>query len=271
MPTPSIPAVRPPAESHDVRLAGAPRPVAPHAAFAAVAPRAADDGPRLVRAPAATTTAARRAERARVLGPAAGRPNAHRVAAAPFLRPPAGPCPRSVGDPPSPPEPEPRLLDAAALPGHVDRLYRAAVALCGNAVDAQDLVQEVCLRALAKPRVIRGADDLPYLMQMLRNVFYNQCRSQAVRRTTPVEPETLTTVSAGRRHDPELGLLVREVHQAIAALPPHYRDVVVAVDVLGLAYADAAEALGIAVGTVMSRLHRGRAGVARAVGEQAAS
>jgi len=213
--------------------------------------------------------------------PAAGADDAVSAAA---LRPPAtgadeprllrddeAPRPADAADSPQPDAPAPRLLDTAALPRHVDRLYRAALALCGDRVDAEDLVQEVCLRALAKPRLIRGADDLPYLMQMLRNVFYNQCRSQAGRRTTPVEPETLEVVPAGRRHDPELGLLVREVHQAIAALPPHYRDVVVAVDVVGLAYADAAGALGIPVGTVMSRLHRAREAVARAVGEQSAA
>ena len=188
-----------------------------------------------------------------------------------LLRDDDAPRPADAAHSPQPDPPAPRLLDPTALPRHVDRLYRAALALCGDRVDAEDLVQEVCLRALAKPRLIRGADDLPYLMQMLRNVFYNQCRSQAGRRTTPVEPETLEVVPAGRRHDPELGLLVREVHQAIAALPPHYRDVVVAVEVVGLAYADAAGALSIPVGTVMSRLHRAREAVARAVGEQSAA
>jgi RNA polymerase sigma-70 factor, ECF subfamily len=161
----------------------------------------------------------------------------------------------------------PRVLDGADLGQHLDRLYRAAVSLCGSPVDAEDLVQEVCLRALAKPRLIRGADDLPYLLQMLRNVFYNQCRSQASRKTVPVEPEALTEVPDGRRHDPELGVLAREVHRTIAGLPAQYRDVVVAVDVLGLPYADAAAALGVPVGTIMSRLHRGRHGVARVMGD----
>jgi RNA polymerase sigma-70 factor, ECF subfamily len=163
--------------------------------------------------------------------------------------------------------PAPRVLDGDALSRHLDRLYRAALSLCGSPADADDLVQEVCLRALSKPRLIRGADDLPYLLQMLRNVFYNQCRTQASRKTAPVEPETLNEVPDGRRHDPELGALARDVHRAIAALPTQYREVVVAVDVLGLPYADAAAALGVPVGTVMSRLHRGRHGVARAMGD----
>jgi RNA polymerase sigma-70 factor (ECF subfamily) len=173
---------------------------------------------------------------------------------------------RRSAEPPAP-APAPRVLDGEALSAHLDRLYRAALALCGSPVDAEDLVQEVCLRALSKPRLIRGADDLPYLLQMLRNVFYNQCRSRASRKTAPVEPEALAEVPDGRRHDPELGALARDVHRAIAALPTQYREVVVAVDVLGLPYADAAEALGVPVGTVMSRLHRGRGGIARAMGD----
>lgn len=244
MPTPVIPALRP--------LATAPLAAAPLAA--ALQP---------LTPPAAGADDA--------VSAAALRPPATGADAPRLLRDDDAPRPADAAHSPQPDPPAPRLLDPTALPRHVDRLYRAALALCGDRVDAEDLVQEVCLRALAKPRLIRGADDLPYLMQMLRNVFYNQCRSQAGRRTTPVEPETLEVVPAGRRHDPELGLLVREVHQAIAALPPHYRDVVVAVDVVGLAYADAAGALGIPVGTVMSRLHRAREAVARAVGEQSAA
>ena len=71
---------------------------------------------------------------------------------------------------------------------------------------------------------------------------------------------------ADSRFDPETATLAREVHRAIADLPGHYRDAVVAVDVLGLAYAEAADALGVPRGTIMSRLYRGRDAVAAAVG-----
>jgi RNA polymerase sigma-70 factor (ECF subfamily) len=86
------------------------------------------------------------------------------------------------------------------------------------------------------------------------------------RRTTPVEPDTLSHVPAGSRDDPEIQALHREVRAAISELPAHYRDAVVAVDVIGLPYAEAAEALGVADGTIMSRLYRGRAAVAERVG-----
>jgi RNA polymerase sigma-70 factor (ECF subfamily) len=162
------------------------------------------------------------------------------------------------------------VLDASALGDHIDRLMRAALALCGSRADAEDLVQEVCLRVLAKPRVVRGS-DIAYLHGVLRNTFITEHQARARRRTTPVEPSDLAHIAAGRRCDPELGALAGEVHEAISALPPHYRDAVVAVDVLGMAYAEAGAALEVPEGTIMSRLSRGRALVARQVGAPAAA
>jgi RNA polymerase sigma-70 factor (ECF subfamily) len=161
--------------------------------------------------------------------------------------------------------PAPRVLDPASLGDHLDRLMRAALAMCGSRADAEDLVQEVCLRVLAKPRVVRGT-DLAYLHGVLRNTFITDYQTRIRRGTTPVEPASLSHVPAGMRADPEVRALHREVREAISDLPGHYRDAVIAVDVLGLPYAEAAEALGVAGGTIMSRLYRGRAAVAERVG-----
>jgi RNA polymerase sigma-70 factor (ECF subfamily) len=158
-----------------------------------------------------------------------------------------------------------RVLDTDALGDHLDRLMRAALAMCGSRADAEDLVQEVCLRVLAKPRVVRGS-DLAYLHGVLRNTFITQYQTRVRRKTLPVEPESLRHVPAGAMFDPEVATLAREVHRAIAELPPHYRDAVVAVDVLGLPYSEAAAALDVPDGTVMSRLYRGRSAVAERVG-----
>jgi RNA polymerase sigma-70 factor (ECF subfamily) len=160
----------------------------------------------------------------------------------------------------------PHLLDAGVLVDHLDRLYRAALSLCGSRPDAEDLVQEVCARVLAKPRLVRG-DDVGYLLGVLRNTFLSQYKTELRRRTNPVEPSSLAAVPAGQRYDPELELLAHEVHREISRLPAHYRDAVVAVDVLGLSYTEAAAALGVADGTIMSRLYRGRARVAACFGE----
>jgi RNA polymerase sigma-70 factor (ECF subfamily) len=162
----------------------------------------------------------------------------------------------------------PRVLDPATLSGHIDRLMRAALAMTGSRADAEDLVQEVCLRVLAKPRLVRGS-ELAYLHGVLRNTFISDYQTRVRRRTTPVEPEALAHVQAGAGDDPEVQALHREVRQAIADLPAHYRDAVVAVDMIGLPYAEAAETLGVATGTIMSRLYRGRAAVAERVGAPA--
>jgi RNA polymerase sigma-70 factor, ECF subfamily len=159
----------------------------------------------------------------------------------------------------------PRVLDPATLAKHLDRLMRAALAMCNSRADAEDLVQEVCLRVLTKPRTVRGS-ELAYLHGVLRNTFISDYQMRVRRRTSPVEPDTLSHVPAGAADDPEVQTLHREVRQAITDLPAHYRDAVVAVDVLGLRYTEAAEGLGIATGTIMSRLYRGRAAVAERVG-----
>jgi RNA polymerase sigma-70 factor (ECF subfamily) len=158
-----------------------------------------------------------------------------------------------------------RVLDPAALGDHLDRLLRAAIAMCGSRADAEDLVQEVCLRVLAKPRLVRGS-ELAYLHGVLRNTFISHYQTRVRRKTTPVEPDSLRHVPAGARHDPEVATLAREVQRAIADLPAHYRDAVVAVDILGLPYSEAAAALNVPDGTVMSRLYRGRSAVAARVG-----
>jgi RNA polymerase sigma-70 factor (ECF subfamily) len=161
--------------------------------------------------------------------------------------------------------PERHVLDPARLGDHLDRLYRAALALCGDRADAEDLVQEVCVRMLAKPRLVHGHDDA-YLLTALRNAFRSQYQTSLRRRTTPVDPESFAEIPDRGRHDPEQGLFAGELSRAIAALPAGYRDAVVAVDVLGLSYAEAARALGVATGTIMSRLYRGRAKVVASVG-----
>src|SRR6476646_2671170 len=70
-----------------------------------------------------------------------------------------------------------RQLDPAALGDHVDRLYRAAWALCGSREDAEDLVQETFAKVLVKPRFLRNDDDLGYLLRVLRNTFVSRHRA----------------------------------------------------------------------------------------------
>jgi RNA polymerase sigma-70 factor (ECF subfamily) len=153
-------------------------------------------------------------------------------------------------------------LDADTALRHLDRMHAAALALCGNRADAEDLVQETLLGVLRRPRRLRGDSEVAYLMTMLRNRFIDDRRS-ATRRQAMVglseiaEPED---PRAGLR--PDRLAADREVLDAVHALDSPFRESVVAVDVLGLSYREAATALDVPVGTIMSRLARGRDRVA---------
>ena len=158
-----------------------------------------------------------------------------------------------------------RPLDSALLGDHLDRLYRAAWALSGSREDAEDLVQETYARVLKRPRLIRYGDDLGYLLRALRNTFLTQKRTES-RRLRPVAlPDDLDFIADPRASQPADALEAAEVYAAIAELPEAFRDVLVAVDVTGLSYKEAAHALGLKEGTVMSRLYRARQQVVRRV------
>lgn len=158
-----------------------------------------------------------------------------------------------------------RTLDPARLGDHIDRLYRAACALTGSRVAADDLVQDTYARVLAKPRLLKNDDDVGYLLRTMRNIFLDQ-RRQATRRATDVaDPEDFERL-AGATRTPQDQLEHRDLLATISALPEEFRDVIVAVDVVGLPYKEAADLLGVPEGTVMSRLYRARKRVIDAVG-----
>jgi RNA polymerase sigma-70 factor (ECF subfamily) len=158
-----------------------------------------------------------------------------------------------------------RPLDPARVGDHLDRLYRAAWALCGSREDAEDLVQETYARVLARPRLLRNDDDLGYLLRALRNTFLNQRRSASRRLRTASLPDGLDAIPDPQAREPHAALEAGELYAAIAALPADFRDVLVAVDVAGLTYEEAARALRIRTGTVMSRLYRARRQVVRRI------
>jgi RNA polymerase sigma-70 factor, ECF subfamily len=160
------------------------------------------------------------------------------------------------------------LLDSSRLGDHLDRLYRAAWALCGSREDAEDLVQETYARLLARPRLLRNEDDLAYLLRALRNTFLNQKRSESRRPQFAPPADQLDLVPDTQARQPEAALEAAEVFAAVAALPADFRDVLIAIDIVGLSYKEAAWALKIRGGTVMSRLYRARQQVVRIVGDR---
>ena len=154
-------------------------------------------------------------------------------------------------------------LDPERASDNIDRLFRAAWALCGSREDAEDLVQETYARVLAKPRFLRSKDDIGYLLRTLRNTFLNQKRTESHRLRAVPLPDDLDVIADPRASDPAAAFEAGEVYAAIAELPADYRDVLVAVDVIGFSYKEAARALRIPEGTVMSRLYRARQQVVR--------
>jgi RNA polymerase sigma-70 factor, ECF subfamily len=157
------------------------------------------------------------------------------------------------------------ILDPDRMGQYIDPMYRAAWALCGSRHDAEDLVQETLLNVLKRPRLLRDGNELGYLLRALRNTYSSRYRVAARRPAErqlfddddPAAPFTDDAVSA------------RELMEAVAGAPPLYRDAVIAVDLVGLSYREAARVLGTREETITSRVHRGRQHIARALTEAA--
>jgi len=163
-----------------------------------------------------------------------------------------------------------RQLEPEGLGDHVDRLYRAARGLCGSREDAEDLVQETFATVLKKPRFLRSEDDIGYLLRVLRNTFFSQRRSAGRRPQSAPLPDALDLLEDPRAPQPEARLASAEVYTAISALPGDFRDALIAIDVLGLSYRDAARALRVREATITTRLHRARQRIARWLAAQEA-
>jgi RNA polymerase sigma-70 factor, ECF subfamily len=155
-----------------------------------------------------------------------------------------------------------RQLDPESLGDHIDRLYRAAWGLCGSRQEAEDLVQETFMRVLRKPRFLRSEDDLGYLLRVLRNTYFSQRRAASRRPQTTDVPEGIE-LEDRNASTPESRLESAELYAAISRLPDDFRDALVAIDVVGLSYREAARALRVREATITTRLHRARQRVAK--------
>ncbi len=150
---------------------------------------------------------------------------------------------------------------------HLDALYRGALRLTRNRAQAEDLVQEALARAFVSfDRFSAGTNCRAWLFTIMRNVFLNQLRRE---RETPREvefleerlPENVEGVrpTAPTPEDEFLQTVVHgDVDRALLGLPERFREAVVLCDIEGFSYREIAEALECPIGTVMSRLSRGR-------------
>jgi RNA polymerase sigma-70 factor (ECF subfamily) len=154
-------------------------------------------------------------------------------------------------------------LDPEVLGAYHDRLLRAARTLCGSRESAEDLVQETFAGILSRPRFLRGENELPYLMRALRNTFVSSRRTAARRPRVVITLDELGAADRGTGARPEDAVMAAQVFPAIAQLPEPFRLALVAVDIAGLSYREAARALGVQETTITTRLHRARRRVAR--------
>ena len=168
---------------------------------------------------------------------------------------------------------------------HMPSLYSAALRMTRNSADAEDLVQETYLKAYrAFATFAEGTNLRAWLYRILTNTFINRYRAQK-RRPEETELEEvedfylyrrlggLEEARAARSAEDELLDLFSEdeVKEALESLPEQFRIAVLLADVEGFAYKEIAEILDVPIGTVMSRLHRGRKGLQKRLYEFATS
>ncbi|MDQ3980613.1 MAG: sigma-70 family RNA polymerase sigma factor [Actinomycetota bacterium] len=140
-------------------------------------------------------------------------------------------------------------------------LYTLAYRLTGNDADAQDLVQDVLLRVRRGLESYRPGTMEGWLSRITTNAFLDDVRRRRRRpvELLPEEPDRVTPASPPADTALAAEVLPEDVQAALRRLPPDYRSAVVLSDVVGLTYQEISEALEVPIGTVRSRLHRGRA------------
>ena len=178
---------------------------------------------------------------------------------------------------PQPRDPRRTRFESEVLP-HLDALHRTALRLTRSESDADDLVQDAVLKAYRFfDHYEPGTNVRAWLLKILTNVFFSKYRRntldsemKALGNGDPVADGWIGAATMGPRRDPERimerPLLESAVAKALEDILEDFRAVLVLVDIEGLTYREVAEAVGCPIGTVMSRLHRGRRAVAQKLG-----
>ena len=152
-------------------------------------------------------------------------------------------------------------LDTEQLVTHLDAAYNLARWMTRNEQDAEDIVQESYLRALRYSACYRGPHVKAWLLTIVRNGCYDFLRTKQIQGGNSVFDEQIHSVGQ-ETLSPEISLLRQEgaelVKEAVSALPEKFREVLVLRELEDLSYQEIATVAGIPIGTVMSRLKRGR-------------
>lgn len=156
----------------------------------------------------------------------------------------------------------------------LDSLYSTAYRYARNAADAEDLTQETLLRAWAHLDPGRSEAELrAWVWKILVNLWRDRGRRRAVRELVPTAPDELPEPepSPASEHEALRGLTRSDVREAIDSLPERFRLPVMLADIDGFSYDEIAEQLDVPVGTVTSRIRRGRLALRRMLWRAAAS
>jgi RNA polymerase sigma factor (sigma-70 family) len=155
---------------------------------------------------------------------------------------------------------------------HSARVYRLAYRLTGNPHDAEDLTQEVFVRVFRSLASYTPGTFEGWLHRITTNLFLDQARRKAKIRFDALADDADQRMP-GRVLSPDLALMDNhfedDVEAALASLPPDFRAAVVLCDIEGLSYDEIADVLGLKLGTVRSRIHRGRSMLRKALAHRA--
>jgi RNA polymerase sigma factor (sigma-70 family) len=159
---------------------------------------------------------------------------------------------------------------------HLDDAYGLARWLTGNQTDAEDVVQDSCMRALASLETAIVERPRAWVLTIVRNTAFSWLAKNRPRAVALTDDPQLLDAAAARRDsapDPEEAFIAAAdeaaLESAIQALPHLYREVIVMRDINGMSYREIAAAIGAPQGTVMSRLARGRARLVDKLGSRA--
>ena len=150
-------------------------------------------------------------------------------------------------------------MDYDLIVPYIPNLRRYARALVGDRDGADDLVQDTLERAVRKFHLWRPGDLRAWLFSIMHNVFVNQLKARKISSDVEIDDSFAAPMPGATSTD------ILDLQRALGCLAPEQREVVLLVALEDMSYADVSRALGIPMGTVMSRLSRGRERLRRAM------